>query len=208
MAVSGLGLFLFVIAHMVGNLQVFLGRAEINRYGNFLQTTPEILWPARIGLLVLVGMHICIGISLAVENMQARETPYAVKRVVKATVASRTMVWSGLIILSFICFHLAHFTLMSVHPEYRDMHDALGQHDVYGMIVAGFSSPAVTGFYLLSVGLLSFHLSHGVGSMFQSLGLNNEVYIQRIDCTAKLVAVVLFLGYASIPTAVYLGVVK
>ena len=143
-AVTGAGLFVFVIGHLLGNLQVFLGPELINRYGNFLQTSPEILWPARIGLLACVVIHVWMSISLAIENYAARDSRYEVKRVVGASVASRTMVWSGVIIFSFICYHLAHFTLLYVHPEYRDLHDQLGHHDVYRMMVIGFSNPWVS----------------------------------------------------------------
>lgn len=207
MALTGLGLFGFVVMHMLGNLQVFLGPDAINKYAHFLQSTPELLWPARLGLLTLVAIHIGAGISLAIENMQAREQQYEVKRVVKATLASRSMVVSGLVVLSFIVYHLAHYTLMTVHPEYRTM-ERKGLHDVYGMIVAGFTNPYVAGFYVVGVGLLCFHLSHGVGAMFQSLGLKNDAYVDRIDCAAKIIAVGLFIGYISIPLAVQIGLVK
>ena len=208
MAITGLGLFGFVVMHMLGNLQVFLGPEAINKYAAFLQSTPELLWPARIGLLAMVGVHFCAGILLVIENMQAREQQYEVKRVVKATLASRTMVVSGLVVLSFIIYHLAHYTLLVIHPEYRNLHDELGRHDVYRMIVIGFSNPYVAGFYVVGVGLLCFHLSHGIGAMFQSLGLKNEAYVERIDCAAKVIAVGLFIGYISIPLAVQIGMVK
>jgi succinate dehydrogenase / fumarate reductase, cytochrome b subunit len=208
MASTGLGLFLFVIGHMVGNLQVFLGSEAINRYGHFLQTTPEILWPARIGLMTFVLIHIAAGISLTIENRQAREQQYAVKRIVDASKASRTMVMSGCVIFSFVVFHLAHYTLMTLHPEFRNLHDAEGRHDIYRMLIFGFQNPAVSVFYVISVGLLCWHLSHGVGAMFQSLGLKNEAYAARIDCVAQIAAVVIFLGYVSIPVSVLAGVIQ
>lgn len=208
MAVTGLGLFVFVIGHMAGNLQIFLGPEAINRYGHFLQTTPEILWPARIGLLALVAIHIATGIALSIENRQARDRAYEVKRVVDATLASRTMLVSGCVIFAFVAFHLAHYTLQVIHPEFRDLHDAQGRHDVYRMMVLGFSNEYVSVFYILSVGLLCYHLSHGVGAMFQSLGLENEVYRARIDRFAQVAAVVIFAGYAAVPLSVMAGVVK
>jgi succinate dehydrogenase / fumarate reductase cytochrome b subunit len=208
MALTGAGLFLFVIAHMVGNLQIFLGPESINRYGHFLQTTPEILWPARIGLLAFVIIHIWASISLTIENRAARAAGYEVKELVAASVASRTMIWSGLIIFAFVCFHLAHYTLLWVHPEYRNLLDARGQHDIYRMMILGFSSWCVSGFYVLSIGLLCIHLSHGTSAMFQSLGLKNAAYECLIDRLAKIVALLIFLGYISIPIAVLAGVVK
>ena len=208
MAITGAGLFLFVIGHLLGNLQIFLGPEAINRYGHFLQTTPEILWPARIGLLVFVGIHIWASISLTLENRAARATRYEVKEVVDATLASRTMIWSGLIIFAFVAFHLAHYTLMVVHPEFRDLRDANGWHDIYRMIIIGFSNYWVSGFYVLGIGLLCIHLSHGGSAMFQSLGLNNAAYEAVIDRLATVAAVVIFLGYISIPLAVLAGVVQ
>ena len=208
MAITGLGLFVFVIGHLLGNLQVFLGAEALNKYGHFLQTTPEILWPSRIGLILLVFIHIGAGISLAIENRQARGQQYEVQRIVDASKASRTMVLSGCVIFSFVIFHLAHYTLMTLHPEYRNLHDAQGRHDIYRMLVFGFQNEAVSVFYVISIGLLCWHLSHGVGAMFQSLGLKNEVYAARIDRFAQVAAMVIFLGYASIPVAVLAGVIK
>jgi succinate dehydrogenase / fumarate reductase, cytochrome b subunit len=204
-AVTGAGLFAFVIGHLIGNLQIFLGPEAINRYGHFLQTTPEILWPARIGLLVFVIIHIWTSIALTIENRAARNQRYEVKKVVDASLASRSMIWSGGIIFAFVGFHLAHYTLMMVHPEYRDLHDALGRHDVFRMMILGFSNAWVSGFYVLGVGLLCVHLSHGGSAMFQSLGLKNETYSACIDRAAKVVAILIFVGYISIPVAILLG---
>jgi len=208
MAITGAGLFLFVIGHLLGNLQIFLGPEAINRYGHFLQTTPEILWPARIGLLAFAGIHIWTSISLTLENRAARATRYEVKEVVDATLASRTMIWSGLIIFAFVAFHLAHYTLMVVHPEFRDLRDANGWHDIYRMMIIGFSNYWVSSFYVLGIGLLCIHLSHGASAMFQSLGLNNAAYEAVIDRLATVAAVVIFLGYISIPLAVLAGAVQ
>jgi len=207
-AVTGAGLFLFVIAHLVGNLQIFLGPDAINRYGNFLQTTPEILWPARIGLLAFVVIHIWTSVALTIENRSARGQRYDVKTAVDASIASRSMIWSGGIILAFVAFHLAHYTLMVVHPEFRDLHDALGRHDVYRMMVIGFSNLWVSGFYILSIGLLCVHLGHGIESMCQSLGLKNEVWTTRINVCGIVVSTLIFTGYVSIPAAILTGVVK
>ena len=204
-AVTGAGLFVFVIGHLLGNLQIFLGREAINRYGHFLQTTPEILWPARIGLLAFVIIHIWTSIALTIENRAARNQQYEVKKVVDASLASRTMIWSGGIIFAFVGFHLAHYTLMVVHPEYRNLHDSLGRHDVFRMMILGFSNVWVSGFYVLGVGLLCVHLSHGTSAMFQSLGLKNETYAACIDRAAKVVAILIFVGYISIPVAILLG---
>jgi succinate dehydrogenase / fumarate reductase cytochrome b subunit len=213
MALSGCALFLFVIAHLLGNLQIFLGPEALNRYGHFLQTTPELLWPARLGLMALVVVHIVCAAKLTAENRAARPVPYAQHEIVAASYASRTMMMSGLILAAFIVYHLLHFTVMApgVNLTGRDFAarpafaDVQGRHDVYKMMIVGFHQPVVSGFYLVAMGLLCLHLSHGVGAMFQSLGWKDRRYGPFLDRFAQAVALVIFLGYSSIPVAVLLG---
>jgi len=210
MAISGAALFLFVIGHLLGNLQVFLGREQINAYGNFLHTTPEILWPARLGLLAMVALHIWSAVTLSAENKAARPMPYANWNPTVASYASRTMLMSGLIIGAFVIYHLLHFTVQAksinfTGQDFLSFHDARGRHDVYRMLITGFSYPIVSGFYVLALGLLCLHLGHGLSAMFQSVGWKNEVYGPWIDRFAKTAAWLIFLGYISIPLAVLLG---
>ncbi|MSU37133.1 MAG: succinate dehydrogenase cytochrome b subunit [Pedosphaera sp.] len=210
MALTGAALFLFVVGHMMGNLQVFLGPQAINRYGHFLKTTPEILWPARIGLLACVGLHMIVAVALVAQNRAARPVAYAKVRAHGATAASRTMIWSGLIILTFVIYHLLHYTLTlpSVNGyglDFSTLRDEEGRHDIFAMIVMGFQKWPVSLFYFVAVGLLCTHLGHGIGSMFQSLGLKNNVWGPRIAGFARAASVLLFLGYASIPAAVLGG---
>jgi succinate dehydrogenase / fumarate reductase cytochrome b subunit len=210
MAVSWAVLFLFVVGHLAGNLQVFLGPEVINRYGDFLQSNPELLWPARIVLLVLIGLHIWAAIRLTIENRAARPVGYAHYEVVAASYASRTMFMSGIIILVFIIYHLLHFTLQVQQINFTgqsfvEFHDPQKRHDVFRMMVVGFSNVWVSGFYLLGVALLCLHLSHGVSSMFQSLGWKNRTYGQFLDPLARVAAFLIFLGYASIPIAILFG---
>jgi succinate dehydrogenase / fumarate reductase cytochrome b subunit len=213
MAISGGALFLFAVGHMVGNLQVFLGPEQINAYGHFLQHTPELVWPARLGLLAMVGIHFWAAIRLTIENRAARPVSYAVTDPVGASLASRTLIWSGAIIAAFIVYHLLHFTVRVpevnlTEQDFRVFLDDKGRHDIYRMLVTGYGNPLVSGFYVLSIGLLCFHLSHGVASMFQSLGLKNRAYDLTLRRFAKAAAVVLLVGYCSIPTAVLLGLLK
>jgi len=213
MALSGCALFLFVIAHLLGNLQIFLGPEALNRYGHFLQTTPELLWPARLGLMALVVAHVVCAAKLTAENRAARPVPYAQHEIVAASYASRTMMMSGLILAAFIVYHLLHFTVMApgVNLTGRDFAarpafaDVQGRHDVYKMMIVGFRQPVVSGFYLLAMGLLCLHLSHGVSAMFQSLGWKDRRYGPFLDRSAQVAALVIFLGYSSIPVAVLLG---
>lgn len=214
MAATGAALVGFAVGHMVGNLQVFLGPEAINRYGHFLQSTPELLWPARIGLLTMVGLHIWSAIRLSAENRAARPTGYAGAPSPKAaSYASRTMLMSGLIIVSFIIYHLLHYTVQvpAVNlkgADYTRLVDASGHHDIYRMIISGFSHPLVSLFYLLAIGLLCLHLSHGIQALFQSLGLKNKAWRCFFDRLAVIGALVLFAGYASIPIGVLIGIIK
>ena len=213
MAISGVVLVGFVIWHLVGNLQIYLGPEAINRYGHFLQTTPELVWPARIGLLVMVTVHIVSAITLARQNRAARPTAYANQQVVASSYAARTMLMSGLIVLAFIIYHLLHFTIQvtSINftgQDFNALVDAKERHDIYRMMVLGYQRPLVSGFYVVAIGLLCLHLSHGVSSMFQSLGLSNRVYEVWLSRLAVTLAVLIFLGYSSIPAAVLLGIVK
>jgi succinate dehydrogenase / fumarate reductase cytochrome b subunit len=152
-------------------------------------------------------------IALALENRAARPVGYLAEKNA-ASYASRTMVWSGLIVLSFIVYHILHFTVQTVHPEYRDMRAPL-EHldgklvpDVYSMVIAGFSVPWVSAFYIVSVGLLCWHMSHGVQSMFQSLGLRNKRSAVFLDRFSIAYAVLIFLGMSAVPVAVMLQIVK
>jgi succinate dehydrogenase / fumarate reductase, cytochrome b subunit len=212
MAITGVGLFLFVVAHMLGNLQIFLGPESINRYGSFLQSLGELLWVARIALIVLVLLHIWSAIKLSAENKAARPIGYGEYKPKGSTYASRTMLMSGLIIAAFIIYHLLHFTVQApVNGTGRDfvqLHDEKGRHDVYRMMVMGFSVWYVSLFYIIAMVLLTLHLSHGVSAMFQSLGLKNRNWKPFIDGFAKFIAIALLIGYCSIPIAVLLGIVK
>jgi len=213
MALTGVGLFVFAAFHMAGNLQFFLGREAINHYGHVLKSNPEFLWPARLGLIGCVAVHLGMAIWLTVENHTKRATGYTVREIVAASLASRTMIYSGAIIATFIIYHLLHFTILIqstnlTGQNFRTLLDEHGQHDVYRMMVIGFSNPIVSGFYLLGVGLLCFHLSHGIWAMLQSLGMVNEVYHADIKRLSMFAAVLLFIGYASIPVAVLTGLVK
>lgn len=208
-AVTGVILILFVIGHLLGNLQIFLGPAWINGYAEHLRELGLLLWVIRAFLLIVVLLHIYYTIRLAIENRRARPERYKRKDSVKATFASRSMVLSGLVLLAFIIFHLLHFSVRTTDPRFGALpKDPLGHYDVYSMMVLGFSSPLVSGFYILAMFLLALHLSHGSSSFFQSLGLNNQKLAPRLARLGRVFAWLLFFGYSSIPAAVLIGWVK
>lgn len=230
MALSGLVLAGFAFGHMVGNLQMFLHPDWINEYAYKLQHLPYgLLWVVRSVLLVCVVAHIVTAVMLVVENHRARPEKYDARDRLQATFASQTMRYSGLILLAFIVFHILHFTVQSIHPEFKEletelagvgtMHhvydklQAVGKttvHDVYSMVAIGFSPCFwyVPVFYILSMALLSLHLRHGISSMFQSLGLRNAPWRKRLDLVALVVALIVFIGFASIPLAGLTGIIE
>lgn len=210
-AMSGLLILGFVIVHMVGNLQVFSGPEKLNAYAKFLKDLGPLLWLARIGLIVLAILHIVLTIQVTKENRTARPESYKYMKTVQASSSSRFMILSGLTILSFLIYHLLHFTLGVTNPEYLQLSfDLNGErvHDVYAMVVTGFSQPLVAGFYIISMGLLCWHISHGVGSLFQTLGITNAKNNDTIQKISMATAGLIFLGNVSIPLSIIIGVVK
>jgi succinate dehydrogenase / fumarate reductase cytochrome b subunit len=215
MAVTGVLLFLFVVGHLIGNLQIFGPPELINQYGHFLHSKPQLLWVVRLSLLVIVGLHIATAAHLTVMNKEARPVDYAAPSAYGSTWQSRYTLMSGLVILAFILYHLAHFTVLlpgiNGVGDFRKLEAVLPGgdkgHDVYAMLVLGFQVWWVALFYLVAQVLLFVHLGHGLASMFQSLGLRNHVWWPRIEWLAKAVSIAIFIGYAVIPIAIYLRVV-
>jgi succinate dehydrogenase / fumarate reductase cytochrome b subunit len=208
-AITGIILIVFVIGHLLGNLQIFLGPDWINGYSQHLRDLGPLLWFIRLFLLITVILHIYFTIQLAMENRRARPESYVEKGYVKATFASRHMVMSGLIVFVFIIYHLAHFTVRVTDRRFALLKmDPLGHYDVYSMMVYGFQNYFVAGFYALGLFLLALHLSHGSSSFFQSLGLNDKKLTPRLAVGGRVFAWLLFVGYTSIPVAVLLGLVR
>ena len=208
MALSGIVLFGFVLVHMAGNLQVFLGQEAYNAYAHFLKSLPELLWPARLVLLGSVGLHIVSGLRLAAIDRAARPVGYVQRRYRAASWTSRNMAVSGLLVLSFIVYHLLHVTFGVTHPTQYGLRDPLGHHDVYSMLIRGFQQPLVAGFYMLSMLLLGLHLSHGVSSMLQTLGFNHPRYNEGVRLVGPVFAGLIVLGNLSMPLAVLLGWIR
>ena len=210
MAVSGLILLLFVLGHLAGNLQIFLGPEALNKYGHFLQSNPELIWPARLVLLLMLALHIWAAIKLSLENKAARPQGYAEFRPIGSSYASRTMLMSGLIVFVFVIYHLLHFTAQVQYVNFTGQsfvtfEDPQKRHDIYKMMVVGFSNLWVSGFYILGMALLCLHLSHGASAMFQSIGWKNRGYTPVLDRVARIGALLVFIGYSSIPLAILLG---
>lgn len=201
MAVTGVILFGFVIGHLLGNLQIFLGPEKIDAYGEFLHRTPALLWGARTVLLVAVTLHITASIQLALLKSTARPVGYLKKSSVGSTYASRTMMWSGPIVAAFVVYHLLHFTVGAVHPDFHE-----GR--VYENMVSGFRQIPVSLAYIFAMVLLGAHLQHGAWSMFQSIGIAHPRYTRVLKIFATAATLFIVLGNISIPVAVMTGIVR
>jgi len=205
---TGTLLVLFVIGHLLGNLQIYLGPDAINNYAEFLKSKPGPLWAVRFGLLAILVVHITGIAKLTLANRAARPRAYAVQHPVQSTLFSRTMVMSGVILLAFIAYHLAHFTIGLAHPEYFHLVDSEGRHDVFSMMVLGFQNPLIAGAYILAMGLLGMHLAHGILSVFQTMGWNRPRLKPMLEAGGRLLALLIVLGNISIPLVCLLGWIR
>ncbi len=224
MAVTGVILIGFVIGHLVGNLQIFQDPDHINGYGQFLHSLGALLWVARIVIIVSVVLHIWAATVLTLENKKARGGDYGFKNTIRATIASRAMRWTGYIVLAFLIYHLAHFTLgaaqTATYKENLKHYTMVGDYrvagflvvkagtevlDVHSMVILGFQNPIVSLFYIVAVGLLSLHLLHGIDSLFQTLGLRSEKWSGVLRKLAVLFCAAYFFFNLMIPASVLLG---
>lgn len=202
MAVSGAVIFGYLVLHMFGNLQIFLGPDAINRYALLLHEAPALLWAVRIALLVAFPVHILMAVQLNRINRQARPVEYATYRRQVSSYAARTMMFSGPVLLVFLLFHLAHLTL-----GWKVVPSAFVPGDVYANMVNGFSVGWVAFFYAFSAALVGLHMVHGGWSMFQTLGVSHPRYNGLVREVAFVASVVVAGGFALVPMAVFLKLV-
>lgn len=208
MAVTGLILFGYVLGHMLGNLQIFSADPnQINHYAALLHSTANLapLWVIRFALFAAVVLHIVAAVQLTKIKSDARPVGYVKKRDVPASYAARTMMWSGPIIAAFVIFHVLHLTVGAVMPL-RDVGE--NQPDVRYNIVSGFQNPLVSAFYILAMVLLCMHLYHGLWSMLQSLGWIDPRHNGKIRRAAAALAILICVGFVSVPLAVLAGLVR
>lgn len=207
MAITGVILIGYVLAHMIGNLKMYLGPAEINEYGEALRDLgghlvprTHLLWLMRFALIGAALLHLHAALTLTLLNRRSRPDRYDQRHYAVANYASRTMVWGGIIILAFVLFHLADLTWGTTNPDFV-------RGDVYGNLVASFERVPVAIFYIVANVLLGIHIYHGAWSMFQSLGINNPRFNQWKLWLAYALAGVITVGNVSFPVAVQLGIV-
>ena len=209
MALSGIVLVGFVFVHMAGNLQILMGQEKINAYAHALQSLPlPILWGSRLFLLLAVVVHAVTAYQLVKENRAARPNRNDIEKTQRAGIASLRMGLTGSILLAFIVFHLLHFTIRTIYPEYSEMMTTIGSpdtneiHDVYSMVLAGFQHTWISLFYVVAMFLLCGHLAHGVSSAFQSLGIRSENWRVKLELAAKAYAWLIFVGFSIVPLLV------
>ena len=201
MAVTGLVLFGFLIAHMLGNLQIFLGPAVMNHYAETLHANAGLLWTVRSVLLLSVILHIWSSIQLSLIKKEARPIGYTKYNPKHSSWASRTMMLSGPIIAAFVVFHLLHLTTGTIHPQFVPLH-------AYENLVNGFAVVPFALVYIAVMIFIGFHLSHGGWSMFQSVGFSHPRYTPLIKKIAAVIAWVLIAGFISVPVSVLAGLVR
>ncbi len=221
-AVTGLLLVGFLAGHLLGNLKMFGPPEAINGYAYFLKhELGAAIWLARGGLVALFVTHLVLATTLKARSVAARPTPYVYMRSAQATLASKTMIYTGLVVGAFLLFHLAHFTFGWVKPalvedpvshtvtavDYLSLTDAKGQHDVHAMVVAGFRTFWVSVIYVVAQVLLFVHLSHGIQSTFQTLGLKGTKFAAAWVWLGYAMAGTILAGNLSIVFAVWVGVI-
>jgi succinate dehydrogenase / fumarate reductase cytochrome b subunit len=201
MALTGVILTGFLVVHMLGNLQVFLGAEVMNHYAESFRATPALLWWVRIVLLLSVLLHAWAAVQLTAIKSAARPIPYVKTANVQGTTGSRTMMLSGPVIGVFVIGHLLHLTTGTIHPQFVELH-------AYENVVIGFSNPIAAAVYIAAMILVGFHLSHGIWSVFQSLGFSHPRYTPLLKRFSAVFSWLLIAGFISVPVAVLLGIVR
>ena len=207
MAGSGLFMVLFVIVHLLGNSSIFAGPDGINAYAEKLHGLGPFVWAFRLFLLVMLGIHVLFGILVTLDNWNANPEKYKVKKMLKATFASETMIWTGALLLAFIVYHLLQFTVR-ITPDVVLGEDAKGRFDVYAMVTGSFRHAPIAMIYVAAMVTLFLHLSHGIQSIFQTIGWNNEKTLPTYTLIGKILAVVFLLGYSAIPVLILSGILN
>jgi succinate dehydrogenase / fumarate reductase cytochrome b subunit len=204
MAVTGLLMVLFVVGHMLGNLTIFAGPNGINAYAQHLHELAPIVWGTRIVMGVAVLLHIVLSIQITLENSAAKPDRYAVQNSLRATFQSKNMIWTGVIIGAFIGYHLLQFTF-HVTPNLALGEDVMGRFDVYNMVVTALQGVLTGLVYVVAMVSLFLHLSHGIQSSFQTLGLSNAKLLPRYTLAGTVVSGIFLVGFGAIPVAILLA---
>ena len=207
MAVTGVIMFGYLVGHVTGNWLVFAGREKINAYSAFLHHAHMLLWGTRVVLLASVVLHLWATVRFLALRGEARPVAYGVKASHGSTFAARTMYWSGPVVLLFIIYHILHLTTGTVHPSFH-VNAETHQVDVYQNLVDGFHQPLASGIYIVGMLAIGLHLSHGLWSMLQTVGVNRPNWDPCLRALAVVLGLGICAGFIAVPAAVLLGIVK
>jgi len=206
-AVTGLFMVLFVVVHLLGNSTIFAGPDGINAYAEKLHGLGPFVWAFRLVMLCLLGLHVIFAVLLTLENRDANPGKYAVKKMLKANLASETMIWTGLLLLAFLIYHLLQFTVR-ITPDIVLGNDAKNRVDVFTMVYTSLRITPIALIYVAAMVALFLHLSHGIQSIFQSIGLNNDKTMPQFTVLGKLLSALFLLGYSAIPVLILAGILN
>lgn len=206
MGVTGLYFLLFVVGHLLGNASIFLGAEALNAYAAHLHSVGPLIWVVRAVMLALIGTHILFAIILTLENWRAKPEPYAVRKKLHTDFAAENMIWTGALLGAFIVYHLLHFTAHLTHPEISNVLDEAGRPDVHYMVSQSFKSGLIALLYVGAMVALFLHLSHGIQSVFQTLGLNDGKILPVLENGGRGVAIAIGIGFVLIPILIYISV--
>ena len=204
-AVTGLFMVLFVVMHLLGNSTIFAGPDGINTYAEKLQGLGPFVWVSRIFMAAMLVLHVIFAILLTLENRAANPGKYAVKKMLKATFAGETMIWTGLLLLAFIVYHLLQFTIR-VTPDVVLGNDAKNRFDVFTMVFSSFRVTPIALAYVAAMVTLFLHLSHGIQSIFQTFGLNNDKTMPQFGALGKALSALFLVVYSAIPVLILAGI--
>lgn len=210
MAITALIMLFYLIAHLLGNLLIFKGPSWFNAYASMLREFGLLLWTIRIVMLVAFLIHLTLAIQLTIENNKARPLSYRFQKNLRSTFASRNMIWSGIIIALYIIYHIFNFTIPLINPEFsahRNI-DTIGRPDVFSMVITNLEMITINAVYTIAIIALVLHLSHGIQSLFQTLGLNSEKTIPLMIKAGTIISIIIMVGFLSIPLAILTGILR
>ena len=205
MAVSGFFLLGFIVAHLIGNSTIFLGSGWLNAYAEHLHELGPFVWIFRAFMFLMLSVHILFAVILTLENWGANPGKYAVSKKLKVSFASKTMIWTGLLLLTFIVGHLLQFTVR-ITPDIVLAADEVGRFDVFTMVVSSLRITMIAALYIIAMIVLFLHTSHGIQSFLQSLGLSNDKLQPRYTLAGKLISTLFLVGFGAIPVLILTGI--
>jgi succinate dehydrogenase / fumarate reductase, cytochrome b subunit len=207
MAITGFFMFFFVTVHLMGNSSIFIGPSALNAYAEKLHSLGALVWIFRGFMFLMLAVHVFFGITLTLENSAANPSKYAVSKKLKATFSSQTMIWTGILLLSFLVYHLLQFTFR-ITPDILPDAVANRPGDVYGMVLGSFRITTISLVYVAAMATLYFHLSHGIQSLFQTFGCSNDKTLPKVTMVGKLISVLFLVGYSAIPALILAGILN